>query len=219
MTDIVRIGGSQSAVAARKPGKTILPWIVVPFAVAMTVAAAVFAIFGLSDDGIHAALLATARWQFLLFWLAYAGGALASIFGPRFLPLCRHAREFGLGFAAALSVHLALVAWLCMIGDVPPVRTFIVFGFAALCVYGLAVFSITRLQQLLGARVWAMLRFLAMNYVILAFADDFWRDPLAPGIGHALLYWPFAALVIAAPALRLAAFGNAYLASRKASPV
>lgn len=218
MTDIVRIGDSQSADAARKPAKTALLWIAVPFAVALALAAAVLAVLGLSDDGIHAALLATARWQFLLFWLAYAGGALASLFGPRLLPLRRHAREFGFGFAAALSVHLALVAWLCMIGDVPPVRTFIVFGFAALCVYGLAVLSIARLQQLLGARAWGMLRFLAMNYVVLAFADDFWRDPLAPGVGHALLYWPFAALVIAAPALRLAAFGNAYLASRKASP-
>lgn len=218
MTDLSRIGRSPSN-TARNSGAALLAWLIVPLAVALAVAAAVFAVVGISDAGIHAALLATARWQFLLFWLAYAGGVLASLFGPRFLPLRRHVREFGLGFAAALSVHLALVAWLCMIGDVPPVRTFIVFGFAALCVYGLAVFSITRLQQLLGARVWAMLRFLAMNYVILAFADDFWRDPLAPGIGHALLYWPFAALVIAAPALRLAAFGNAYLASRKASPV
>jgi hypothetical protein len=219
MTDLVRISRSQSAETARYSGRTVLPWTIVPFAVALAVAAAVLAIVGVTDEGIHAALLATARWQFLLFWLAYAGGALASLCGPRFLPLSRHAREFGLGFAAALSVHLALVAWLCTIGDVPPVRTFIVFGFAALCVYGLAVFSVARLQQLLGARAWAMLRFLAMNYVVLAFADDFLRDPLAPGARHALLYWPFAALVIAGPALRLAAFASAYHASRKASPV
>lgn len=196
-----------------------MPWVVVPFAVALAVAAGVFAVVGVSDDGMHAALLATARWQFLLFWLAYAGGACAALFGPRFLPLRRHVREFGLGFAAALAVHLGLVAWLCTIGDVPPVRTFIVFGFAALCVYGLAVFSIARLQQLLGVRAWATLRFLAMNYVLLAFADDFLRDPLASGIRHALLYWPFAALVIAGPTLRLAAFVSAYHASRRASPV
>jgi hypothetical protein len=200
------------------PRSGITPWLVAPFCAALGLAAAVLAMIGASDDGIRAALLATARLQFLLFWPAYAGAALASLFGPAFLPLRRHARELGLGFAAALAVHLSLVAWLCAIGDVPPVRTFIVFGAAAVCVYWLAVFSIDRLQRLLGAPVWSVLRFIAMNYVALAFADDFLREPLAGGIGHALLYWPFAALAIAGPALRVAAFVKALRVMRKASP-
>lgn len=193
------------------------PWLVVPFGAALGLGAAVLAITGLSDDGIHAALLATARLQFLLFWPAYTGAALVSLFGAAFAPLRRHARELGLGFAAALSVHLGLVAWSCVIGDVPPVRTFIVFGFAAVCVYGLALFSLARLQRLLGPPAWAILRFLAMNYIALAFADDFLRSLVAPGLGHALLYWPFAALAVAGPALRVIAYANALRTTRKAS--
>ena len=192
-------------------------WLAVPFCAALALAAAVLAIYGTGDDGIHAALLATARLQFLLFWPAYAGAALVSLFGAAFMPLRRHARELGLGFAAALAVHLSLVAWSCAIGDVPPVRTFIVFGFAAVCVYGLALFSLARLQRLLGATAWAILRFLAMNYIALAFADDFLRSLVAPGFGHALLYWPFATLAVAGPALRLIAYAKALRTPRKAS--
>jgi hypothetical protein len=141
----------------------------------------------------------------LFFWMAYAGSALASLFGSAFVPLRRHARDLGLAFAAALAVHLGLVAWLCAIGDVPPVRTFVVFGAAAFCVYVLALFSIGRLQQLLGAPAWALLRFAGMNYIALAFAADFFRNPLAGDLQHMLFYWPFMALAVLGPGLRGAA--------------
>lgn len=186
-----------------------MPWLVLPFCAAIALAVAVLAIVGVTDDGVHAALRATARLQFLLFWSAYAGAALVSLFGAAFLPLARHARELGLAFAAALAVHLSLVAWSCAIGDVPPVETFVVFGLAALCVYALALFSIARLQQILGASLWKLLRFLAMNYIMLAFADDFLRSLPGPGFRHALSYWPFAALTILGPLLRFAAFVKA----------
>src|SRR5579875_2631760 len=208
---------SKAIETARVSHQSGAPWLAVGFCVAFGLAAAVLAIFGNTDDGVHAALLATARWQFLLFWPAYTGGALAALVGPAFLPLARSAREFGLGFAAALAIHLGLVAWSCALGDVPPIKTFIIFGFAAACVYALALFSISRLQRLLGAPAWAVLRFVAMNYVLLAFADDFLRDPFAQGLDHALLYWPFAALTIAAPALRAAAFAKRLHAEQKTS--
>jgi hypothetical protein len=38
--------------------------------------------------------------------------ALTRFCGPRFAILARHGREFGLAFAAALSVHVGLVLWL-----------------------------------------------------------------------------------------------------------
>jgi len=50
------------------------------------------------------ALRATARWSFLLFWLAYAGGALATLFGPKFQALARRGRDFGLSFASGRSL-------------------------------------------------------------------------------------------------------------------
>ena len=73
--------------------------------------------------GTEAALAATARFSFLLFWVSYTGGAMAALFGPVFLPLKRHGRDFGIAFAAAHVVHIGLVAWLCYLGAVPSVAT------------------------------------------------------------------------------------------------
>lgn len=178
-------------------------WSGLSFCAAISLAASVLMAEGISDHGIRMALLATARLAFLLFWPAYVGSALASLFGTNFQWSQRHASEFGLAFAAALLVHLGLVAWLCLIGDFPPSRTFIIFGIAALWVYMLALFSIGHLQEVLGTKGWALLRMVGMNYVALAFTIDFLRNPLVSGIQHALLYWPFAFLAIVGPALRI----------------
>jgi hypothetical protein len=151
------------------------------------------------------ALLGTARLAFLLFWSAYAGGALVALFGRAFQPLRRRAREFGVAFAAVQSVHLGLVAWLCLIGAAPSTRTFVFFGIAAVWVYALALFSINGLQQRLGTMGWWVLRTVGMNFVAYAFAVDFFRSGLAGGIAHVVLYWPFATLAAIGPGLRLAA--------------
>jgi hypothetical protein len=190
------------------PAAPLVWWIVLPVAAELALAAAVLALFGADDSGIRAALLATARLAFLLFLPAYLGSALATLFGPAFDRLRSLGREFGLAFAAALAVHLALVASLCLQGDIPPVRTFLVFGVAALCVYGLALFSIGRLQHWLGPRAWGALRFLAMNYIACAFADDFLR--IAPSFApdYLLVYLPFALLAIAGPGLSFAALAR-----------
>lgn len=205
---------SSARLALRSRARNAL-WIGISFCTALGLAAAVLAAAGADDQGVHLALLATARLAFLLFWPAYVGSALASLFGPTFEPLRRQAREFGLAFAAALFVHLGLVAWLCLIGDVPPVRTFIVFGAAALCVCLLTLFSIARFQQFLGARAWSLLRFGGMNYVACAFADDFLRNKLAGDIRHALFYWPFMALAMIGPILRAAAIIQALRSSMR----
>jgi hypothetical protein len=46
-------------------------------------------------DRVGMALRATARWSFLLFWLASVGGALATLFGSRFQALARRGRDLG----------------------------------------------------------------------------------------------------------------------------
>lgn len=179
-------------------------WTGSSFCTALGLAAASLAVAGIGEQGLHLALLVTARFAFLLFWPAYAGGALVALLGPAFQPVRRHGRELGLAFAAALLVHLGLVAWLCAVGAVPSVKTFVVFGIAAACVYLLTLASIGDLRLRLGAKGWWVLRVVGMNYVAFAFAKDFLRDPFAPGIGHAVVYWPFAALAVAGPGLRLA---------------
>jgi hypothetical protein len=176
-------------------------WIILPIAAELTFVAAVLALCGVDDNGVDVGLLATARLAFLFFLPAYVGGALATLFGSAFDWLRRRGREFGLAFAAALAVHLALVVWLCILGDVPPIRTFVVFGVAAVCVYGLALFSIAKLQHWLGPRVWSALRFFAMNYIACAFADDFLRVMPTATPDYLLVYLPYALLAIAGPAL------------------
>jgi hypothetical protein len=178
---------------------------ILPFAAELTLTAALLALVGTDDNGVDVGLLATARLAYGFFLLAYIGGALATLFGPAFDGLRQHGREFGLAFAAALSVHLALVTWICLLGDLPPVSTFVVFGIAALCVYGLALFSVARLQQWIGRRAWTGFRFLAMNYIACVFADDFLRVAPTLTIDYLLDYLPFALLAMASPALYFAA--------------
>jgi hypothetical protein len=162
---------------------------------------------GTGIHGTETALAATARVSFLWFWVAYAGGALTTLFGKIFLPLKQRGREFGLAFAAALLVHLGLVSWLCWIGATPAAGVFIFFGSAVVVTYLLALFSFGNLHSILGPRLWQLLRIIGMNFILYAFFEDFTKNPLQGGIRHAIEYVPFAAMAIVAPLLRLAAWG------------
>ncbi len=173
---------------------------------ALAITALTFTWLGAGVRGTDAALAATARFAFLLFWPAYAGGAMAALFGPPFDVLRRYGRDFGLAFAAALTVHIGLVAWLCVLGAAPSARTFLVFGTALAFVYLLALFSIARLRARLGARGWWLLRSVGMNYIAYAFAKDFLRTPFGGGVWHVTLYAPFALLALLGPAVRVGAY-------------
>ena len=185
-----------------------LLWMGSAFCAALALAAGVLAVLGADARGTDWALRLTARLSFLLFWAAYSGSALVSIFGPAFQPVKRHGREFGLAFAAALLVHLGLVAWLSWIGRAPNIHVIIFFGSVAASVYLMALFSISGLQQALGPRFWRLIRIVGMNYVAYAFATDFLADPLSGGIWRVVQYLPFAFLAVAGPALRLTAFAQ-----------
>jgi hypothetical protein len=181
-------------------------WMFSAVCAALTLAASVTIGLGAKQSGIDAALAATARLMFLLFWPAYSGGALVALFGAVFQPLKQHAREFGLAFASALLVHLGLVAVLCLIGAAPDAATFVFFGIGAAWAYVLALFSIPRLRLALGPRNWWLLSNVGMNYVAYAFIVDFLQQPLHGGVKHIIEYLPFAVLSLAGPGLRLAAY-------------
>ena len=89
-------------------------------AVACALTTAVLIHTGANQLGLSEALRVTARWSFMLFWLAYTGGALARLFGAKLGPIARHGREFGLSFVAAHSVHLGLAIWLGILLSRPP---------------------------------------------------------------------------------------------------
>jgi len=192
-----------------------LTWMSAAFGIAMAIAALVLVLQGADNKGTRLALELTARWSFLLFWLAYAGNATAQLFGVR--SLAGHGREFGLAFAAAHLVHIGLIVWLGIIlGRVPLSGGLLLFFLIALfATYLLAVLSFGGAKALGPA--WAPLRFVAMNYILIAFGRDFLLPVLYPkpsqiNAGHYLFYAPFLVLSLAAPLLTLLA------ARRKPAP-
>src|SRR6185312_17486851 len=130
----------------------VLSWMIAGFAIALALTVIVLRLFGTEEPGTVLALRMTARWSFLLFWLAYAGGAIARVFG-RFQGLARHGRELGLAFAAAQLVHLGLIIWLYHIATRPS-GAMIFFWVGMLCTYLLVLFSMPRARDALGLRLW-----------------------------------------------------------------
>jgi hypothetical protein len=191
-------------VTTARPSAAI--WMALAFCAELGLATLVLAAFGTQERGTDIALQVTARFSFLLFWPAYAAGAMTALFGPVFEPFKGRAREFGLAFASAHLVHLALVAWLTYIGHAPSRGVFVFFGVAVLWTYLLALFSIRHLQQALGSRGWWFLRVVALNYIAYAFAKDFLRYPQLGSIKYLAGYAPFAILSVLGPLLCLAAF-------------
>jgi hypothetical protein len=161
------------------------------------IAAIVLAVYGAGKLGTLHALQITARFSFLLFWLAYASGGLALLIGPAAEFLRRHGRYFGLAFAAAHLVHLGLVVWLCWIGATPGRGLFVFFVPPAVVLYVLALFSIPTLQQRLGRPLWTVVRTVGMTYIAYAFAFDFLSAPFSGGTKNVLMYAPFAILSVA----------------------
>jgi hypothetical protein len=189
-------------------------WMSAGFAGALAIAAAILARKGVGEPALHLALRATARWSYLLFWPAYAGGALAALLAPRvrsaaplLRPLARHGREFGLAFAAAQLVHLALLVALYRIALRAPVSgaIFLFFGLAMVFTYVLALASIPAVSRALPQRALRLVRGIGVEYIALAFLYDFARNPFRGGIGNLVAYLPFLVLAIAAPLLRLGA--------------
>jgi hypothetical protein len=103
-------------------------------------------------------------------------------------------------------VHLGLVAWIIYIGAAPSRGVFLFFGIAALWTYLLALFSIPRLQNVAGRKGWWFLRVVGLNYIAFAFAKDFLGFRQFDSFEYLVGYLPFAALSIAGPLLRFAAF-------------
>jgi len=178
------------------------------FGIALAIAAVVLVLQGADNKGTRLALELTARWSFLLFWLAYAGNATAQLFGVR--SLAGHGREFGLAFASAHLVHIGLVIWLGVIlGRVPLSGGLLLFFLIALfCTYLLAGLSFGGVKALGAA--WPPLRFAAMNYILISFGRDFVLPVLYPkpaqlNLGHFLFYAPFMLASFAAPLLVVAA--------------
>jgi hypothetical protein len=186
-----------------------LVWMTSALAGALTLAVAVLAVYGTGVDSLRLGVRMTARWSFVFFWLSYAGGALAILFGPAFAGLARNARAFGLAFAAALQVHIGLVVWLGGVTGRIPLQGGVLWFFlvALACTYLLALLSFGIGQHNLG-RLWRPALFVVTTYILIAFGRDFVLGALAYKTQdwlYAAEYLPFALLCLIAVPLRLAA--------------
>ena len=127
---------------------TTVSWMWAALLIALALAVVVLVIFGVGERGTAIALRATARWSFLLFWLAYAGSAIAWLCRPHLGGLARHGRELGLAFASAQLIHVGLVLWIIHIAK-GSVGAMLFFWVGMLCTYLLALFSVPRLRDAL----------------------------------------------------------------------
>jgi hypothetical protein len=188
-----------------KPPSAAL-WMGLAALAAAVVGAAALARLGHGESGTAVALRLTARLGFLLFWLSYVAGATTTLFGERWRPLTRHARVLGMSFAAVLTVHLTLVAWICWIGAPPPLQTFVIFGIGAACAYALLASSFAVVRDAMGMDLWRRVQSLGASYILFAFAFDFFRpQPLKP-LAFLVGYLPFDIMVGMAVALRVGAW-------------
>ena len=187
--------------------KKSIKWMGTAFAAALAITAITLALHGTDNKATRLALELTARFSFVLFWLAYAGGAIATLF--RIEALAGRGRDFGLAFAAAHLVHIGLVIWLgVLMGKVPLSGGLLLFFLAGLFFTYLLAFLSFGGARALGP-LWRPLRFIGMNYILIAFARDFVLPVLYPkpsqyNVAHFVAYAPFAAASILAPLLVLA---------------
>jgi hypothetical protein len=174
-------------------------WMTAAFGATLISVVIVFAIMGTGEKGTVAALRVSVRLSFLLFWAAYAGRALAVLFGPMFDCLARHGRNFGLAFAAALSVHLGLVGWFYHVSARPFHLNHLISAelIGVAWIYVLAGFSTKRLRNAISLDLWRRMRTLGTEYIAIIFAFNFAVFPTT------ITYFPFLLLIVAGMILRL----------------
>jgi hypothetical protein len=189
---------------ARESGTGL--WMGAAFCVALALSIIALANFGTGARGMAEGLRLTGRWSLILFWPAYAGGAMVTLFGPRLSILARHGRKFGLAYAAAQLVHFGLVARLVSNSDGPILQSIMpFFAVGIVWTYLLALSSAKPLSNVYAPQHLRILRAVGLEYLALIFLADFVLGPIGTHIEHPLEYLPFSILIIIGPLLRLAA--------------
>ena len=180
------------------------------FLAALALAALTLSGYGSETAGTDQALRITARFSFLLFWPAYAGGLFRRFSVPYLAELAGLRREFGLGFASAHSVHVMLIAWRYHIGSPVPTAVLIIDGTGIILMYVLAVLSIDSLRRLVAPLALRVIFNLGLEYVAYVFLSDFLLSAFSRGHAASLAYLPFTVLLLAAAAARWSMGGASF---------
>nr|WP_294508351.1 hypothetical protein [uncultured Rhodopila sp.] len=177
---------------------------------AAVLAGTALSIFGTGTSGLGRAFQITMRFSFLLFWLAYAGGAMKTLFGTGFQTIAWLGRDFGLAFASAQLVHVGLAVWLYrMMNELPLSRPLLMFYIiAVIWTYLLSLLSIHRVALALGHLRWRILRVAGMEFISFSFLLYFLNHPHYGTIGGLAFYAPFATMSLLGTFLRLAAWAS-----------
>lgn len=149
----------------------------------------------------------TARISFPLFLITYAASSLARLWpSPWTRSVLRSRRWWGLGFAAAHTVHLgALTYYLSAFGEPPTITTILGGGLAYALMFLMALTSTNAAMRALG-RSWKCLHSSGIHWLWLIFTFSYLGRVLAEA---ELPYSAVAlAMALAALGLRLAVWGK-----------
>jgi hypothetical protein len=194
-------------VPARAAEAAVRGWPIVGWATVAIVAmvGAILALAGTGEHGVRMVIRATARSSVVLFVAAYVARPLRRVWRtPTSAWLLANRRQLGVSFAVSHAAHLlALVAlfdWSVRRLVTESDAVTVVFGGIAYVFIALmAATSFDRTAAWLGPRRWKLLHGVGVHWIFAIFLLNF--------VGSAFVsawYWPFAALVLAALALRIA---------------
>lgn len=175
-------------------------------ALSLAVLAMVAVILATGGDGVAAIRLgirATARTSFALFLLAFIAAPLARRWPSALASyLVRNRRFLGLAFAVSHGTHLALIVRFARLdpvgfGDLVPMVTIIGGSVTYAFIAAMAATSFDLTARAIGPRAWRLLHGVGIWVIAGNFTVSFAKRITDP------FYWPFAALLLVAIALRL----------------
>jgi hypothetical protein len=175
--------------------------------VAMSLALA--AAFGWDAEGIRLVIRATARTSLVLFVLAFTASAMVELMPSSLTRWQRRNRRYlGVSFAVSHFIHLVAILSLATVDralfwKLTNLSTIVLAGTAYLFIAAMTATSFDRPAAWLGPRKWRLLHLVGGWYIWISFAVAVGkRVPLDR------FYWPMAALVLAAAAVRLFAMAR-----------
>lgn len=157
-------------------------------------------------EGIRLVIRATARTSLVLFVLAFTASALVELSPGDFTRWLRRNRRYvGVSFAVSQFIHLAAIVTLAvsdkdLFWKLTNIPTIVLAGAAYLFIAAMAVTSFDRTAAWLGPRNWRLLHLLGGWYIWISFAVA-----VGKRVPFDSFYWPMAAIVLFAAAVRLIA--------------
>lgn len=157
-------------------------------------------------EGLRLVIRATARTSLVLFVLAFTASAMAALMPNAATRWQRqNRRHFGVSFAVSHIIHLcAILALACvdrsLFWQLTNIMTILLAGAAYLFIAAMAATSFDRSAAWLGPRNWRLLHLIGAWYIWISFAVA-----IGKRVPFDSFYWPMAALVLAAAAVRLIA--------------